>query len=324
MNIPSYWPISNEFLNTSTDQCFDLYIKDKNTSPELFIKFAGRSPNHQNKVRGMLEDNSLKETLYVHKNEMVNYFEQATKKLTAWSNNDQDPPEAKAKKVYGLCHDIMKGFFEFNASENILSSMEQVMTSMEETILKSDQGCQVITQTLIKDFSLYTHCTNVGLYCLSFGNHAKLDPKEIKALGLGGVLCDIGMTKVSKKIISKQGPLTPEENEEVKKHTKYGKEILDSIGLKDEGVIQIMENHHEEFQGGGYPKGLSGDQIPYLARVVKIMDVYDALTSPRPYRKEMVPIEAFTLMTQEFRSSFDLDILREFIVLMGPAMNKVS
>ncbi len=321
MNIPSYWPISNEFLNTSTDQCFDLYIKDKNTNPELFIKFAGRSPSHQKKVRGMLEDNSLKETLYVHKNEMENYFEQATKKLTAWKNNDQISPEEKAKKVYGLSHDIMKGFFEFHASENILTSMESVMETMEECILKSDQGCQVITETLIKDFSLYTHCTNVGLYCLSFGTHIKLDPEEIKVLGLGGVLFDIGMSKVPKNILNKQGPLTPEETNEVKKHTQYGKEILDKIGIKDEKVVQILENHHEEFGGGGYPRGLSGEKIPYLARIVKIMDVYDALTSPRPHRKGMVPIEAFTLMTQEFRSSFDVEILKEFIVLMGPVMN---
>ncbi len=314
----SYWPINKEFLNKNSDQQFSLYIKEKNQSFDIYVKFAGPDPVHQGKVRRMLNEGELNSTLYIHKDEMLEYFAQASERIKEWEEMDEGDPDALAKKLHGLCQDIMKGFFEFNVSSKILKLVDPIMEKMQQCITESDNSA--LMKTLVKDFSLFTHCTNVGLYCLSFGVIYKMNPEDVHALGMGGLFCDIGMSKVPSEILQKKSPLTKEEDEVIKGHIKRGREILTEMGFTDNAVLKIIENHHEEFEGGGYPKGALGKDIPFNARVCKIMDMYDALTSPRPYRKGFAPIEAFTLMTTECRSQFDPDVLKEFILMMGPSL----
>lgn len=314
----SYWPINKEFLNKNSDQQFSLYIKEKNQSYDMFVKFAGPDPAHQGKVRRMLNEGELNNTLYIHKDEMQEYFAQASEKIKDWEKSKEGDSDSFAKKLHGFCQDIMKGFFEFNVSSNVLKLVDPIMEKMQQCITGSDNSALV--KTLVKDFSLYTHCTNVGLYCLSFGVICKMSPEDVHALGMGGLFCDIGLSKVPPEILQKKSPLTKEEDEIIKGHIKSGKKILTEMNFTDSGVLEIIDNHHEEFHGGGYPKGISGNDIPYNARVCKIMDMYDALTSPRPHRKGFSPIEAFTLMTTECRSQFDPDLLKQFILMMGPSL----
>lgn len=314
----SYWPINKEFLNTNSDQQFSLYLKEKNQSYDMFVKFAGPDPVHQGKVRRMLNEGVLDKTLYIHKDEMQEYFAQASEKIKEWESSKEGDLDVIANKLQGLCRDIMKGFFEFNVSSKVLKLVDPIMRKMQQCLTESESF--TVVKILVKDFSLYTHCTNVGLYGLSFGVMCKMSPENIHSLGMGGLFCDIGMSKVPPGILDKRGSLTKEEDEIVKGHIKNGKDILAEMNFKDKGALEVIEYHHEEFHGGGYPQGISGNDIPYNARICKIMDMYDALTSPRPYRKGFMPIEAFTLMTTECRSHFDPDLLKQFILMMGPSL----
>jgi putative two-component system response regulator len=138
-------------------------------------------------------------------------------------------------------------------------------------------------------------------------------PEDLRvALRRGGLVHDIGKLGVPEQILLKPGPLTPEERKIMEQHTIMGEKIcapLRSFCL----VLPIIRHHHEKRDGSGYPDGLKGEQIPLTARILQITDIYDALTTDRPYRKALPLEEALSIMRQEVdRGWWDGSILDEF------------
>jgi putative two-component system response regulator len=120
-------------------------------------------------------------------------------------------------------------------------------------------------------------------------------PSELEILRQGAVLHDIGKIRIPDAILNKPGPLTAEEYELVKQHPLEGVRILD--GLRSiQGVLPLVRSHHERLDGGGYPDGLRGDEIPLLVRVLSVTDVFDAISSERPYRPALADAECFQIL----------------------------
>jgi len=132
----------------------------------------------------------------------------------------------------------------------------------------------------------------------------------------GGIVHDIGKVAVPDSILLKPGPLTSEEQKVMRQHTLAGERIcapLKSFQL----VLPIIRHHHEKRDGSGYPDGLSGDDIPLTARILQIVDVYDALTTQRPYKRAIAPSEALRTMECEVeRGWWDGLIFREFTQML--------
>jgi HD-GYP domain-containing protein (c-di-GMP phosphodiesterase class II) len=132
------------------------------------------------------------------------------------------------------------------------------------------------------------HSERVALVARRVGQQMGLPPEELKTIYLSGLLHDVGKIGVDDQILRKNGPLTDDEFEQVKKHPVIGYNILSSLkNLRH--VLPGVRNHHESFDGSGYPDGLAGDQIPLLARILAVADAFDAMGSDRPYRKGMPP-----------------------------------
>jgi putative two-component system response regulator len=130
-----------------------------------------------------------------------------------------------------------------------------------------------------------------------------LPPEEITALRRAGIVHDIGKVAVPDAILLKPGPLTAEEWKIMREHPVVGERIcapLRSFKL----VLPIIRHHHERLDGSGYPDGLRGDQIPVGARVIQIADVYDALTTARPYKGPLVPDRALEIMDEEVQKGW--------------------
>ena len=133
------------------------------------------------------------------------------------------------------------------------------------------------------------HCERMAAYAAAFGSHLGLPPEEVAALYRGGYLHDVGKIGVPDAVLLKPGRLTSDEFAIMKRHTVVGEAVcgnLRSLRL----VKSIVRSHHERLDGSGYPDGLRGDTVPLLAQVIGIVDVYDALTTDRPYR-ERLPVE---------------------------------
>ncbi|MDJ0736728.1 MAG: two-component system response regulator [Nostocaceae cyanobacterium] len=142
------------------------------------------------------------------------------------------------------------------------------------------------------------HCERLVKLGKAFGEYLNLSRNQIRDLMWGGYLHDIGKVGIPDAVLLKQGKLTPEEWEIMKQHVLIGEKICQPLRSM-QGVVPIIRHHHEHWDGSGYPDGLKGDDIPYLAQIFQIIDIYDALTSERPYKKAFTKEEALLLISQE-------------------------
>jgi putative two-component system response regulator len=149
-----------------------------------------------------------------------------------------------------------------------------------------------------RDPDLSLHCQRLSVIAAAMGAALQLPAHEILTLQRGGYLHDIGKISIPDRILFKPGPLTPDEWEIMKSHTVRGEKIC--MGIKSLlPVLPIIRSHHERWDGLGYPDGLRGEQIPLLARILQLADIYDALTTLRPYKAAFTQEEALSIMMEE-------------------------
>lgn len=144
------------------------------------------------------------------------------------------------------------------------------------------------------------------------GEWVGLSEEDLEVLTLAGLLHDIGKCMISPEIIKKPSLLTPDEYEEVKKHARYGAEILETQPL-DKRVIRAALMHHERCDGTGYPMGLKDEEIDDFAKIIAIADVYDAMTANRCYRKGLCPFEVIATFEREGLTKYDSRYILTFL-----------
>jgi len=162
------------------------------------------------------------------------------------------------------------------------------------------------------DAYLYQHSFNVAVLAGIMGVAKGFNRNQLEELGVGALLFDIGMSKVPKEILSKAGALTPSERTVVENHTKEGFDILRKFHDISIVSAHCALQHHERFNGSGYPRSLKGDDIHMYAQIVGLADTYDALTSPRPYRKRYTPNEAIEFLFAAGGTFFDFELIKLF------------
>ena len=167
-----------------------------------------------------------------------------------------------------------------NINNELLKSKEQ----LEKSYLESIETLRYTVEA--KDNYTRGHSDRVSQYSVLIGLNLGLSPFDLKTLRIGGLFHDIGKIGISDSILLKNGKLTEEEYNEIKKHPIIGKNILSNAEIfKD--IIPIVLYHHERYDGKGYPYGLADKDIPLLARIVSVADAFDAMTSKRSYRNEL-------------------------------------
>jgi putative two-component system response regulator len=168
-----------------------------------------------------------------------------------------------------------------------------------------------------RDAATSGHCERLARISARIGRRLGLSSAEIEALHRGGFLHDIGKLTVPDTILFKPGPLSPSEWEIMASHTVKGEAICKP--LKNlASVLPIVRHHHERFDGSGYPDGLAGEQIPLLARILQIADIFDALTATRPYKPALTASQAIATLREEARLGWrDPDLVRVFSELSG-------
>jgi diguanylate cyclase (GGDEF)-like protein/putative nucleotidyltransferase with HDIG domain len=163
-----------------------------------------------------------------------------------------------------------------------------------------------------KDQTTHCHVRRVQIYAAGMGDVFGLPKPEISALKAGALLHDIGKLAVPPHILNKPGRLTPAEFDKMKIHTVVGAQILGRVDFPYP-VIPIVRHHHEQWDGGGYPDGLKGEQIPITARIISVVDCFDSVREERPFRRGMTRDEAVSLLLRGSGTHFDPRVVELFI-----------
>lgn len=279
--------------------------------------------DHQYKFRCLLADSSsipkqklmklLKSwgKVYIHKNQENNYKEYLKNNLAYILKHDEIDISKKTNTLINVSTDIVKNFFESNFAntDDFKKSLDNVqqLISQAITFISDINSLNGIANLIGHDYETHTHSIKVGWLMATFINANKdlfqvQSGPELRQLlvqaAVSGLLHDIGKIKIPQNILNKKGKLDNLEFVIIQSHTAYSACLLFDTGLPTHSMQAILY-HHENEDGSGYPTGLSRDQIPMIAKICHIADVFDALTSKRHYKDSKTPFEALKIMTGE-------------------------
>ncbi|MFQ5759461.1 MAG: HD-GYP domain-containing protein, partial [Acidiferrobacterales bacterium] len=225
----------------------------------------------------------------------------------------------KAKKIESQTRILLRTTLEeVHKGNNInVPLAEKVVGNMVESVVRNPDALVCLSQ--LKDVSEYTalHSIRTCILALTFGRHLVLPKEELSLLGMGALLHDIGMAKLPQELLDKPVALTVEEFELVQKHVPWGLEVLGQSGAVPAAALEIVEQHHERHDGSGYVGNRKADLIGYWGAIGAIVDVYDAITSERIFRRPLSAEETLKRMYEWRHKDFRADLVEEFIKCMG-------
>lgn len=239
--------------------------------------------------------------------------------------NEVIKPEVRQKaiqivkeKFYNLEKSIHGHSISYTKSEKEYESIAYMAKQLIEEILQNRDVVLDLVDIKSYDNYIFQHCVNVAVISLVIGIKLNLHKFDLIDLCIGAMLHDIGKVFIPAEILNKKGSLTPEEFEIMKQHTTKGYDYLrESNSLSITSVLVALQ-HHEKVSGQGYPDGKSGEQISKFAKIVAIADVYDALTSDRPYRQAISPNEALEYIMASGEIQFEYKFVQVFSKVVVP------
>jgi len=226
------------------------------------------------------------------------------------------PPQDKARAVRAHSITMISNLLENPTAENI-QDVKKGIAEIVDLILTDDETSLCLLSITSHDFYTYTHSVNVGFLAVSLSKSLfkKSVAHNMHELGAGFFLHDLGKVGVDASIINKPGKLTEEEMNQMRQHPHMGFNLLYETNQLTHECKKIVLQHHERFDGKGYPNGLEGDDIHLYGRICSIADVFDALTSERSYRQKLDPFDALKLMKGEMIHHFHRDLFEQFVLL---------
>ena len=185
---------------------------------------------------------------------------------------------------------------------------------LEDELLRRHDAitCAFLQMLDLRDFETGVHSTRLAEWAVRVAQRLDVPDEDTANIETAALLHDIGKVGVADVILRKEGPLSPEEIVAMRRHSEYGWSILRGLPGFETAALYVL-HHHERVDGGGYPAGLAGDRIPIGARIVAVIDAFDAMVSDRCYRTGLPVEEAFFRLREASGTQFDKDIVREFI-----------
>jgi putative nucleotidyltransferase with HDIG domain len=191
-----------------------------------------------------------------------------------------------------------------------------VVNEVVDSLQRNSDALVSLVRLKTKDDYTYMHSVAVCALMVSLGRQTGMSDAECRDAGMAGLLHDIGKVAMPLEVLNKPGKLTDVEYDLMRHHPERGWEMLQEAGVTSDPVLDVARHHHERCDGAGYPDRLSGDALSRIARMGAICDVYDAVTSNRPYKRAWDPAESIAQMAT-WKGHFDPDLLKSFIRAVG-------
>lgn len=281
----------------------DIYGIDKVTSKVVMLR-AGQELTSSIVIKMMRLELS---GVYIHDGDNFD------KEYQIVDTSTKDEMLTSIQQIYDLSEKTTEALYS-----GYISHANDVLERLIDKIMESENMYVDIQSLRVYDDCTYNHSLGVTVLSIAIGKSVGLSRKSIAQLALCALLHDIGKMKVPIGIITKPSRLTNDEFCEIKKHPQMGGAILKNNELVDELVLTGVMSHHEKVDGTGYPYNLKGKKIPLFGRIVACADVYDALTSTRPYRTPATPAEAIEYIMGGTGHQFDRGVVRGFLKCISP------
>ena len=246
-------------------------------------------------------------------------------KQSQTSNTSDAPTEVpmeqeldRAIEVYDQSKQAIRSMFDdIRMGKSVtVETASSMVSAISESVMSNSSALISIVRLKTADEYTYMHSVAVCALMIGLAKACDYDQEACKEVGLAGLLHDIGKMMIPSAIINKAGPLTEEEQRIMHKHPERGHEILKTQYEVSDAILDVCLHHHERIDGQGYPHGLVGNQINELTKIASICDVYDAITSTRPYKSGWNPSKALKEMAQ-WEGQFDTKLFQTFVKMIG-------
>lgn len=308
-----YIPVYLDSLRIDTVLNFNLYIK---IGGDMILYRSADLPFSE-RTRLKLLDNRV-ERLFVSsksREKYQKYIEQNLDKILVDKNVSQ---EKKAGILYETSKSLMRDVLDNPSYGENIQRSKKLVEHQVAFILKGQEAFHNLLKISSFDYYTYTHSVNVCTFAVALAQQlGYTDEKFLHDLGIGALLHDVGKSKISDRILNKKGSLSQVEFELMKKHPKWGVEILTSTDLIDPASYYPVLQHHERGHERGYPNKLKLGEMHEYSKIVAIVDTFDAMTTQRVYQGAVETFPALKVMFS-LREDFDKKMLETFATLMGP------
>ncbi|MDP2227929.1 MAG: DUF3391 domain-containing protein, partial [Moraxellaceae bacterium] len=186
--------------------------------------------------------------------------------------------------------DVYRALREGNAPD--LGELRSSTSRMVDSVIRNPDAMVWLSRVREKDAYSYHHAFRCAIWGTVFARHLGISRQSLDNLALGLVLMDVGKARLPDGLLNKSGLLTPSERLELRRHVQFSLEILERMPGIPSQVVQMVAEHHERFDGSGYPNQLMGKSISPLGKIAGLVDTYDAMTSERPYARALTSVEA--------------------------------
>ena len=232
-------------------------------------------------------------------------------------SDDELAPEVKSKLIYSHAMSAARLVFLTPATPQHLEAATDVVAAIAGRIAEVPECVASLVGTMRND-TVFSHSVNVCIYATALAHYLGSEGGDLVDLGMGAFLHDIGKARVPDVILNKPGALSADEWETMMRHPEMGLQVLgESASRLSPNVRTAIYEHHERLDGSGYPRRLAGSAINTVARLVALVDVYDALTSERPYRSASPPFAALRTIRDEMSGKLDRELFDCFVRLLG-------
>lgn len=308
MESTKYLAIDKKIISEGVSFKFNIFMLSSNHQMNCFKENGNSFTNSDKNIIDSVD------VLYVEEgqhNEYEKFYE-------TFLDNQESIENIKPNKtsiMYQQASVVLSNLLSNPEAKSNYNDSKEVVKEMVETVISDTFTLKTIMDIVTYDYYTHTHSINVSMYALSLGAYMKMQPETLYELGESALLHDLGKSKISPSIITKNGTLTNQEFIEIKKHSDIGYKLALNLGIDNKNVLDGIRYHHEKMDGTGYPSGLKGSEIPLFARIIGVCDVFDAVTSRRTYKEAITSFEAIKLMKLEMNNHIDIKLLNKMIMM---------
>jgi HD-GYP domain-containing protein (c-di-GMP phosphodiesterase class II) len=309
-----YIPVYPQILRVDSILSFDIFAKNSDGG---FVLFHPAGELYSSETHAKIYKWNIP-LLYIKTSDKVRYNHYLEENFQSIMYDPLITTERKAEIAHVTVTGIAMSLFT-SPGADIIASYKKTIYIIIQYVLSNEEGIKFLIKQTSSSFHEYNHAVNVGVFGLGlakeiFGNDS---PHNMVEITHGFFLHDIGKYTIPRHIRKRNGTLTPEEWAIMKKHPEQGYKILQTFNALSEEISLIVLQHHERNDGKGYPEGLKSKRIHMYSKICSFADVFDALTSQRPYRSTKSSFNALIVMQNEMKNEFDSDFFAHFVKLFS-------